>query len=303
MIEKLLIEGIRTHEHTEIELSRLTCLVGPNGSGKSTVLAVLGGNLTPGFERADLKPKIQSAYSNGKKRLGIGVDEGYRAVSFRLNSDVLRSASIYADTMPSLDHEGKLLAAVLTNWKLADDEKFEEIIRELKRVVPHLDRVRPTLTVIGRAPGFELLFDFRNAPGVSAQAVSEGTLFALGILTALSQSTLLPKTKTIVLLDDIDRGLHPDAQVELIKIIRQLAEQNDFQVIMTTHSPYVVDALTPEEVVVFALDATGTTRARRLNEMPDAAKFRGILSTGELWSANGESWVLQEMAETKAQAA
>ncbi len=303
MLRKILIEGVRTHERTEIELGRLTCLVGPNGSGKTTVLQAVDSLRDdaaphPSWQRAGIETwKIELEDSGGVSvRMGKGVEPDARpnVFWFRLDSEVLRQRSETGRT--ELGPQGHNLATVLANLKLSEENRFLEIVRQLQLVVPTLEDVRPRIMSLGDTPQFELLFDYRGARAISARAVSEGTLLSLGLLTAVGQ---LAGPKPIVLFDDIDRGLHPDAQVELINLIRKAAELRDFQVLMTTHSPFVVDALSPEEVYVLALDDTGTTRSRRLCEIPGAERYSGMLSTGELWSSHGESWVLEEQAKAK----
>lgn len=227
-------------------------------------------------------------------------------IPFWPDSRILRKPSSFSEARPRLSTTtGRRLAAVLAAWKLSDQARFETVIRQLQRIVPTLEDVRPSTTTIEfDQPAFELLFDFRGAPGVPAPVVSEGTLLALALLTALhdvkAQTDATEECSMVVLLDDIDRGLHPDAQLEVINLLRELADLKDLQIVMTTHSPYIVDALSPKEVYVLALDETGTTRARKLSEIPGAERYRGMLSTGQLWSSQGESWVLEDQSKSKA---
>lgn len=312
MIRKILIEGVRTHERTEIELGRLTCLVGPNGSGKSTVLQsfeVLHGVKFPSWMRAGASEWIIRAVDDLENVAGaertktvvrLGGQEYLAVFVCRLDSEVLRTAS-ESNVLPKLLPNGAQLAHVLANWKLSDESRFQLILNQLKKIVPTLENLRPHSTLIDKKPVFELFFDFRAAPKVPAQAVSEGTLLALGLLTMLHEVSPPQENhrSTVVLLDDIDRGLHPDAQLELIHLLRHLSTSKDLQIVMTTHSPYIVDALSPEEVCVLALDDSGTTRARKLSEIPGAERYQGMLSTGELWSSHGESWVVVEQVKAK----
>lgn len=316
MIQKILIEGVRTHEHTAIELSRLTCLVGPNGSGKSTVLNTFvvfasKGTLLPFWQRIGSNTsRIEVNTSNGtfaspavKSVPGEPEEQTsgpMLVIPCRPDPRVIRLPSTFAEAKPALGFRGEQLAAVLAMWKLVDEQKFQTVVQELQQIVPNLENIRPNTTILDfDQPAFELLFDFRGAHGIPAQAVSEGTLLALSLLTAVhshdARSPAEGDLYPVVLIDDIDRGLHPDAQVELVRKLRSLAEAKELQIVMTTHSPFVVDALEPQEVYVLKIDeSVGATRCRRLSEIPGAGKFRGILSTGELWSSHGESWVTQE---------
>lgn len=69
------------------------------------------------------------------------------------------------------------------------------------------------------------------------------------------------------------------------------------QVIFTTHSPYIVDELEPQEVIVLALDEAGHTVARSLADHPDAQRALSVLTTGEFLAAEGEEWVFAKAGE------
>ncbi len=139
--------------------------------------------------------------------------------------------------------------------------------------------------------GHELIFDMAGAKEIPAHSVSEGTLLALALLTLLWS----PDCPNLVLLDDIEQGLHPKAQRELIGQIRQiLAQRPGLQIVLTSHSPYIVDELEAEEVWLLATDAEGVAQAKRLSDHPDARRVLEVLTTGEFWSAEGEDWVVAD---------
>lgn len=87
---------------------------------------------------------------------------------------------------------------------------------------------------------------------------------------------LQPFTGTTEIVDDFDHALHPRAQMELVRMIKELLALDDFQdtqIIATTHSPYVLDEVDPSSVIAFALRDDGTVAAKPLSEHPDAASF------------------------------
>ncbi|MDJ0514735.1 MAG: AAA family ATPase [Trichodesmium sp. MO_231.B1] len=57
--------------------------------------------------------------------------------------------------------------------------------------------------------GQEIVFDMKSGDRIPAHAISEGTIIALGFLTVLMN----PNPPNLVLLDDIEQGLHPQAQL------------------------------------------------------------------------------------------
>jgi predicted ATP-binding protein involved in virulence len=98
-------------------------------------------------------------------------------------------------------------------------------------------------------------------------------LIALGLVTAL-RSTPRPR---ILLLDDLDRALRPRAQRDLVAVLQRALDQPenaDLQIIATTHSPFIVDAVPADDVRVLSLGPEGHARCKKLTDHPDWQKWR-----------------------------
>ncbi|MRG92727.1 AAA family ATPase [Polyangium spumosum] len=230
--------------------------------------------------------------------------------TFRIDAGQVAAPGYSRDGVSRVDKNGKNTAAALAALKLSDDPAFEEIERRLCTLVPSLKRIRfrqavtiteyetrtsPNQRVIDeqQVTGNEFVFDFRGAQGVPAVGASEGTLVLLGLLTALHTNA----KSGLLLIDDIEHSLHPTAQVQLMQQLRGLLTQMpDLQIVATTHSPYILDGVDPSDVRVFYPRDDGTIVTKRLSDHPDAQRVKGMLSSGELWSAESEAWVLGEDA-------
>lgn len=127
--------------------------------------------------------------------------------------------------------------------------------------------------------------------------MSEGTLLTPGLLTLLHSAETDVK---LFLLGDIEQGLHPLAQRKLVKMIREYADKFDKQILLTTHSGYIVDELESKDVWVMQTDEQGISHAKRLSEHPEAKRLLEVLTTGELADAVGEDWVLPQAAQAAA---
>lgn len=164
---------------------------------------------------------------------------------------------------------------------LEDPDQWQKLQDDLKRIVPAIRRLRHT-------PQNALLFDTVNGKGLSATQVSEGTLLTLGLLTAIHGVN----KPGVLLLDDVDRGLHPKAQRELIGLLRGVLETNgDIQIVASTHSPYLLGEMGPQEVQVTYLRDDGSTASEPLTHHPKFSKWKDEMSSEEMWSLFGEKWV------------
>ena len=216
---------------------------------------------------------------------------------YRFRSDQVAASAYSEQAGAFVAEDGAQTAVALAALKLADDEAFNQIENAMRKIVPSLRRVRirPIELMHPSNPnpvvGSKLYFDFQGAKNVPAHHASQGTLVLLALLTVLYSRN----RPGVILLDDFDHSLHPRAQMELVRMIKELLaldELHETQLILTTHSPYVLDEVSPSDVIAFALRDDGTVAAKPLSEHPDAPKVNGALKAGELWSLDAErDWV------------
>jgi predicted ATPase len=198
--------------------------------------------------------------------------------------------------LDALDPTGYGLATLLLHMAANASDRYAAIIDDLRRVVPHFDRLhiytrQSDNTNKGPEGGYYLDFVFKGAGRIPADRASEGSLFALTLLTALHA----PDMPTVILIDDIDHGLHLSAQYQLIRAIREgMARRPEIQVICTTHSPFLFEGIDGKEVRVMALDAEYHCRAKPLTDHPEYHRWQRVMTTGEVWANLGEDWVARD---------
>ncbi|MDB6170825.1 MAG: hypothetical protein JWL59_136 [Chthoniobacteraceae bacterium] len=231
---------------------------------------------------------------------------------FKTSASSLQDPAVTDPGRTTLNEDGSNLAWALSSLMTEHPDRFLRIVSALQEVVPIVKRVRSravsltrhekqTITVNKQertfdeervVPGQELIFDMRSGDGLPASMVSEGTLVVLAVLTLIHGSD----DADLIMFDDVELGLHPKAQRDLIRQLRRIQESHPYlQIILSTHSPYVVDEMESEEVWVFAPDNEGCAVVHRLDQHPNAKRALEVLTTGEFWSAEGEGWVLEEL--------
>ncbi|MCA9527306.1 MAG: AAA family ATPase [Myxococcales bacterium] len=113
---------------------------------------------------------------------------------------------------------------------------------------------------------------------IPATRLSDGTLRYLALLSVLCH----PTPPGLVCIEEPELGLHPDILPRLAELIREASTRT--QLIVTTHSEVLVDALTEvPDAVVIAEKRAGSTRFSRL----DAEHLRTWLkdyTLGDLWT-------------------
>lgn len=263
------------------------------------------------------KPYFYFGYENGRPMLNVR--EGRRELR---REDIDRTQSILSqrkdpDAYPELSRLAEIFASlrIYRRWQFGPDagvraacrpdvrtdylsEAFDNLparLAALKRT-PAVKR-RLIELVRELAPGFD---DFEVIPeggtlslyltegslSIPARRLSDGTLRYLCLLAILVD----PEPPPLVVIEEPELGLHPDIHLKLAALLQEASTRT--QLIVTTHSDFLVDALTdtPEAVIVCEkLD--GATQLKRL----DAEKLKPWLEKYRL----GELWISGEIGGTR----
>jgi len=100
-----------------------------------------------------------------------------------------------------------------------------------------------------------------NGVGLTAEDISDGTLYFIALLAVLHQ----PNPPKILMIEEPENGIHPRRIKELMDLIFDLAEEKDITIILTTHSTFVVDEFKDNMDAVFIFDMEdGETKIRNL---------------------------------------
>jgi ABC-type ATPase involved in cell division len=231
------------------------------------------------------------------------------AVFLQLNPKRLAAPSYLHAVKPTLASDGHGLASVLAFLSMNRPDAFRELQEWLRAVIPsvkrlRLDRVKVyangetqvttehggqrTVPTHQEYLGEVVLFDMESGATVPGQMTSAGTLLVVGILAAIFSND----SPSVLLLDDLDHGLHPKAQKELILVLRKLlAQRTDLQILATSHSPYLVDNFAPEEIRLTTLHQDGSVACAPMKDHPSFSKWKDAMSPGEFWSMVGEKWI------------
>jgi predicted ATPase len=146
----------------------------------------------------------------------------------------------------------------------------------LRRRVPQVESVLAETMPDGR-----LLLQIKDAPFASpvlARFASDGTLKMLAYLVMLCDSRPPP----FIGIEEPENFLHPRLLPELAEECRGATERT--QLLATTHSPFFLNGLRPNEVRVLWRDSSGFTQSRRASDLPGVSEFvdSGAL-LGQLW--------------------
>lgn len=175
-----------------------------------------------------------------------------------------------------LSRTGDNLANVIQYLSEQHPDRLEEIFKALRQRIPRIEKVLSETMPDGR-----LLLQIKDAPfshPVLARFASDGTLKMLAYLVLLYD----PMPPSFIGIEEPENFLHPRLLPEFAEECRKADERT--QMLVTTHSPFFLNALRPNEVWVLWRDEQGYTQAKRVDKIKGVADFvqNGAL-LGDLW--------------------
>jgi predicted ATPase len=179
-------------------------------------------------------------------------------------------------------------------------ENIASVIGHLKRVAPerlmaireYLQSVVPTVQGLERkAIGPMETLEFRQDVAGSehpwrflAQNMSDGTLRALGVMTALLQSNV-DYSPTLIGIEEPETALHPAASAALREVLVEASRHT--QVLVTSHSPDLLDDQDIDaDSILSVISEGGETKIAPLDEASRQVLREHLFSAGELLRLN-----------------
>jgi len=140
---------------------------------------------------------------------------------------------------------------------------------------------------------FTLNGDETEPVTIPAALASDGALLITAFL-ALAYGN----APEIIFIEEPENGLHYSLLKLAVEILRKIstgkAGNRPRQVILTTHSPLLLNFAKPEEVRVFSRPDDGATRIAQMEKVPDLKVLLEEFGLGELWFQLGEERLMAE---------
>jgi predicted ATPase len=112
-----------------------------------------------------------------------------------------------------------------------------------------------------------------NGQKISAYSASDGTLRFLAMIAAL----LGDEPAQFYFLEEIDNGIHPTRLHMLVQLIEQVTKEKNIQMVATTHSPQLLQLLSPESLenasLTYRLPDRPDAQIKRILDIPDAKRL------------------------------
>lgn len=176
-----------------------------------------------------------------------------------------------------LQRDGANLAEYLLDIYQKDPLAFDGIVETMKEILPYVRDLRPSvLQDLNRSVLLEMTEQQFRIPG---WMLSTGTLRIVGLLALLRHPTPPP----LIVIEELENGLDPRTVHLLVEEIKYAVESGRTQIIVTTHSPYLLDLLSLQHIVLVERVNGAPVFSRPANE-GDLGEWSRRFGAGQLYT-------------------
>lgn len=198
-----------------------------------------------------------------------------RAVFLRLSPNRLAQGSLATRKSfePLLDEEGQTLPALLN--ELTPDQRLD-LVRAIQEVLPGIEDVRVSNPERDARVHYELLekMPHQGTFPIPSWMLSEGTRRITAILALLMREP----APSLLCIEEIENGLDPWTVREILRRLQSAADRGT-QVILTTHSPWVLDDV-PIDSILQVRRVEGETRYEHFASRPEVQAYDPSVPAG-----------------------
>lgn len=285
------IRNLRGIEELEVQFPYpVTVLAGPNSCGKSTVLFACAAayrdpdreprELSPAALFPDLSSRDESGLSDSKYQTRLDYDyshDGAKVMSWQRgrswrqtfngrNGATQPERSVYLQTLSNLSSPTVVRSLLhLGRRPFRTEVISDEDANFAERILPWRYEKLSLISGSGRDLLFAELQDRQNTR-YSEFHMSAGERAIVRLSKDLSSLH-----DALVLIDEVETGLHPFTQQQLMLELQRLAVRQHLQIIVATHSPVIIDCV-PEDARVFLDRDPGTRQVRQVHAIRDVVQ-------------------------------
>lgn len=190
----------------------------------------------------------------------------------------------YCKVSKELKSDGSNTAGVLCALEPDEKLKVEELLSNYVRPLPERDINKVISYPIGLNKTDAMLYcyeDWNPEQPVDARGMSDGTLRFTAIVVAL----LTAKPQSLLLIEEVDNGLHPSRAKELVDMLKELSHKRQVDVLCTTHNPVLLDELGNRMIPFVSYitrDREGNSHVNLLEDKENLAKLMASGSIGSM---------------------
>lgn len=173
---------------------------------------------------------------------------------------------------------GENISTMLHTLQSENPQQFKEIEKILKEAVPELEELTTGLTKQKPSLTYIRIREKHLKTSIPVWNMSDGTIRLLGYLATIYSPVMPP----LICIEEPENYVHPRLLELIVDLIKTISQKT--QVLVTTHSPYLIDFLQPEDLFIVE-KKKGQTVVNKAEDKKGIKEALRKLGLGEMWYA------------------
>ena len=157
---------------------------------------------------------------------------------------------------------------------LNDSEKQRRFLNLVSILLPYIEKI-DVISLEDNRRMFRLSEKYNQLP-VLSPFVSDGTMNILALISALYF-----ESGDIILLEEPERNIHPALFIQLVSMMKEVSQNK--QVIITTHSPEILNCCELEDIHLISRDDGGFSKVSKPVDNKEVKVFIDELGIGQVF--------------------
>lgn len=183
--------------------------------------------------------------------------------------------------------DGSNFAGVLAQVLDEGKNELQQLLTSYINLLSENDINKVWAEKVGRLERDAMLYIEESWPGgqttlLDAKSASDGTLHFLAVMTAI----VTADPKTLVIIEEVDKGLHPSRADLLVRFLKEMALKKKIDILCTTHNPALLDAFGNEMIqnmsIIYREDLTGLSSVKLVEDLKYLGKLLAKGRVGRL---------------------
>lgn len=182
-----------------------------------------------------------------------------------------------------LNRDGSNIAQYLLAIRTNNTDAFDGIVDAMRFVLDYAKNFEPVETrELLPTMYLKMLEQIRDhSIEIPSWLISTGTIRALALLAVLRN----PDPPPLIVIEEIENGLDPRTIHMVLEEVRSVVQSGKSQVIMSTHSPYLLDLLPLQSLVLVQRENGGDPTFWRPSDSDDVMAWAKDFAPGQLYTA------------------
>lgn len=173
---------------------------------------------------------------------------------------------------------GENISTMLHTLQSESRQRFHKIEEILKEAVPEIEELTTGLTQQKPSLTYIRIREKHLKTSIPVWNMSDGTIRLLGYLATIYSPVMPP----LICIEEPENYVHPRLLELIVDLIKTVSQKT--QVLVTTHSPYLINFLEPEDLFIVE-KKKGQTIVNRAEDKKGIKEALRKLGLGEMWYA------------------